>query len=185
MTIPRPKQELAQADDATLAKGIKILLKAQEAAGGADKLAAVKDLTRKGKLEGMGGMMTAEQTTRIILPDVFRQEMQLPFGAMAIFAAGDSGWMKGPQGQVSLGGAALEAGSGRGFPCAWRSLLLSDRDPQRKVNFVESGEVDGKAADVIEISAHEGFSVKLWIDSVLGRHTEERVPGGRNEWSAG
>ena len=167
LTILQPKQELAQADDATLAKGIKILLKAQEAAGGADKLAAVKDLTRKGKLEGMGGMMTAEQTTHIILPDVFRQEMQLPFGAMAIFAAGDSGWMKGPQGQAPLGGAPLKQAQGAVFRVP-ESLLLSDRDPQRKVNFVESGEVDGKAADVIEISAHEGFSVKLWIDSSSG-----------------
>ena len=167
LTIPQPEQELAQADDSTLAKGIKILLKAQEAAGGADKLAAVKDLTRKGKLEGMGGMMTAEQTTHIILPDVLRQEMQLPFGAMVIFAAGDSGWRKGPRGQAPLGGPLLKQAQEELFRVR-ESLLLSDRDPERKINFVESGEVDGKAADVIEISAHEGFSVKLWIDSSSG-----------------
>ena len=167
LTIPQPEQEVAQADDATLAKGVKILLKAQEAAGGAEKLAAVKDLTRKGELVAMGGMMTAEQTTRIILPDVLRQEMQLPFGAMVIFAAGDSGWMKRPQGQAPLAGPPLKQAQEALFR-ARESLLLSDRDPERKVNFVESGEVDGKAAEVIEISARDGPSVRLWVDAGSG-----------------
>ena len=167
LTISQPKQELAQADDTTLAKGIKILLKAQEAAGGPDKLAAVKDLTRRGEFVAMGGMMTADQTTRIILPDVFRQEMQLPFGPVVIFAAGDSGWMKGPQGEMPLAGAALKQAQGALFRVR-ESLLLSDRDAERTVNFVESSELEGKAVDVIEVSADESLSVKLWIDSASG-----------------
>ena len=112
-------------------------------------------------------MMTAEQTTHIILPDVLRQEMQLPFGAMVIFAAGDSGWRKGPRGQAPLGGPLLKQAQEELFRVR-ESLLLSDRDPERKINFVESGEVDGKAADLIEVSAPNGFSVRLWIDSSSG-----------------
>ncbi len=167
LTISQPKQELAEADDSTLARGIKILLKAQDAAGGADKLAAVKDLTRRGKFVAMGGMMTAEQTMHIILPDVFRQEMQMPFGPVVIFAAGDTGWMQGPQGQMPLAGAALKQAQGALFRVR-ESLLLSDRDAERKVNFVESSELEGKATEVIEVSAGEGLSVKLWIDSASG-----------------
>lgn len=167
LTISEPKRELAGADDLTLAKGIEILLKAQEAVGGADKLANVRDFTRNGTFKSMGGMMTAEQTTHVIFPDVFRQEMQLPFGNVVIFVAGREGWMKGPQGQVPLGDAPLKQAQGALFRSR-ESLLLSDRYPERKINFVKSDEVNGRAADVIEVSVDEILSAKLWVDFVSG-----------------
>ena len=45
LTIPEPKQETAQADAASLQRGRALLERAQQAMGGADKLAAVKDRT--------------------------------------------------------------------------------------------------------------------------------------------
>ena len=44
LTIPEPKQEAAKADPASLQKGKELLQRVQQALGGADKLAAVKDL---------------------------------------------------------------------------------------------------------------------------------------------
>ena len=68
ISIPEPRQESAKADDKSLARGRAVLLKAQQAAGGADKLAAVKDITKKSTLEGVGGMVNIEQLTKIIFP---------------------------------------------------------------------------------------------------------------------
>ena len=48
LTIPEPKQEAAKADAASLKKGKELLQRVQQALGGADKLAAVKDLVYKG-----------------------------------------------------------------------------------------------------------------------------------------
>ena len=45
LTIPEAKPEVIESTDASLAEGRQILLKAQAAAGGAEKLAAVKDYT--------------------------------------------------------------------------------------------------------------------------------------------
>jgi hypothetical protein len=42
-------------------------------------------------------------------------------------------------------------------------LLLSDRDPDRSINFVEESEVNGAPAEVIEIADKQGQSVRLWI----------------------
>ena len=44
LTIPEPKPQVSKIDSKTLAKGKQLLQKTQQALGGADKLAAVKDL---------------------------------------------------------------------------------------------------------------------------------------------
>jgi len=47
-------------------------------------------------------------------------------------------------------------------------LLLSDRDPNRTINFVEEGDVNGTPADVIEIADKQGQSVRLWVGKTTG-----------------
>ena len=54
-------------------------------------------MTKKGKLAM--GAMSLDQITQIIVPDVFRQENRMPFGAMTVFLQEDSGWVNTPQGQ--------------------------------------------------------------------------------------
>ena len=51
LTIPEPKQEAAKATPESLAKGKALLARVQQAFGGADKLAAVKDLQFHANLE--------------------------------------------------------------------------------------------------------------------------------------
>ena len=55
LTIPQPKQETAQADAASLEKGKQILAHAQQAAGGADKLAGVQRLCSVPRAEDRPG----------------------------------------------------------------------------------------------------------------------------------
>ena len=167
VSIPEPKQELAQADEESLARGRAVLRKAQQAAGGADKLAAVKDITKKAALEGVDGMMNIEQLTKIIFPDVLWQENKLPFGAMTVFAQGDAGWVKSPQGQVAMPPKDVKQMADGIFRQRER-LLLSDRDKNRAVNFVEESEVDSRQAEVIEITAESEGSVRLWVASDSG-----------------
>ncbi len=70
ITIPEPPREEAPATASSVARGRQVLQKAQQAAGGAEKLAALKDVTKTVKMQGMQGGMSADQTTQIILPDV-------------------------------------------------------------------------------------------------------------------
>jgi zinc protease len=81
------------------------LAKAQAAVGGADKLAAIKDMTRVADATlsaGGAGSMKAKQNTRIIEPSIFRQDQELPFGKIAVYSDGKAGWMVSPQGTQPL-----------------------------------------------------------------------------------
>ena len=162
ITIPEPKQALSEASEGTIERGHAILAKAVEAAGGAERLAGVKDVTKKGKLAM--GSMSLEQTTQIIVPDVFRQENRMPLGAMTLFLQGDTGWMNSPQGQGPMPGPQVKEMRSTLFRMR-ETLLLSASHAGRKVNFVQQDEVDGKTADVIEISSTDSGSIRLWVES--------------------
>lgn len=167
ITIPEPPREEAPATGASLERGRAVLQKAQQAAGGAEKLAAVKDVSKTSKLQGVQGMMSAEQTTQVILPDVLRQDNTLPFGKITVYVEGTSGWMATPQGRTPLPPPQLQQTQSALFRLR-EALLLSDGDASRQVNFIEEAEVDSKAADVIEISKEGGQFVRLWVDSASG-----------------
>ena len=176
IAIPEPKQEQAKADEASLARGRAVLLRAQRAAGGADKLAAVRDITRKVRLEGVGGQFDVDQVTKIIFPDVLWQRIRLPFGEMTLFAQGAAGWIKSPQGQAAMTADQIKPLADGLFRQRER-LLLSDRGDDRTVNFVEESEVDSRKAEIIEISAERGRSVRLWVASDSGEILSESYRG--------
>ena len=165
ITIPEPKQALSEASEGTLEKGRAVLAKALESAGGAERLAAVKDVTKKGTLAM--GRMSLDQTTQIIVPDVFRQENRMPFGAMTVFLQGDSGWMNTPQGQGPMPEPRVKEVRAALFRMR-ETLLLSAVQAGRTVNFVQQDEAGGKTADVIEISSTDAGSIRLWVDSESG-----------------
>ncbi len=166
IAIPEPKAEQAEQNEDSLAKGREILAKAQQAAGGAEKLAAVKDITKSYTFKSNSGL-NAEQTVRVVLPDTMVQESQLPFGKLVAAVGADGGWMRGPQGTMPMPAPQLAQAQGELFRLR-ESLLLSDRKPGRTVNFIEEQELDGSPAAVIEISADKGPSVRLWIDEKSG-----------------
>ena len=161
LTIPEPKKETAKTDAASLEQGRKLLQKMQQALGGADKLAAVKDMTMTADvtLDSGGGAMKAAQKTAWLAPNVFRQEQQLPFGKVIAYSDGQSGWLQTPQGNIPMPPPVIQQVRGELFR-VWTALALSDRDPERIVNFA------GNAT--IEISGKQNENIKVQVDEQTG-----------------
>ncbi len=178
IAIPQPKQEQAQADDKSLAAGKAVLAKAQKAAGGADKLAALKDvtITAKSQLTGPMGSMSVDQKIRVVYPSTLRQENTLPFGKIEVYTDGKGGWLKAPQGQMPIPGPQLQQAQGEIFRLT-ETLLLSDRDPTRTVNFVKKERVGDREAEVIEIGSQEGGQVSVYVDAQSGQVLKKRYQG--------
>jgi zinc protease len=166
ISIPEPEAERAEQDATTLSKGREVLARAQQAAGGAGKLAAVKDLTKSYTFKSKSGL-NAEQTVQIVLPDTMLQKSKLPFGELVAAVGPEGGWMRAPQGMMPMPAPQLEQAKGELFRLR-ESILLSDGMPSRTVNFVEQAQHNGRPADVIEVSDESGASVRLWIDAESG-----------------
>ena len=166
LTIPEPKQELSKADPASLARGKQLLQRAQQAMGGADKLAAIKDVTHTLELalEPAAGGFKMKQTSLYIAPDQIRQEQEAPFGKILVYSDGKSGWLSTPQGVQPLPAEVLKQTRGVAFrqPTA---LMLSDRDATRVVNAV--------ADNTVEISTADGQSVRVDFDPATGLPARE------------
>ena len=134
LTIPEPASTKADApataDAASLERGKKLLERLQQAAGGADKLAAVKDVTETVDLSmaTMPSNLKVHQVNMWIAPGQFRQESQLPFGKVIVYSDGKSGWMITPQGERPLPEAQVKQVREELFRNYFQ-LLLSDRDP--------------------------------------------------------
>jgi zinc protease len=161
LTIPEPKPEAAQADPASLAKGKALLARVQQALGGADKLAAVKDLQFHADLEVFtpGASMKVKQTNSFIAPSTVRQDNELPFMKQSVYSDGASGWIAGMQGVQNLPPPVLKQIHGEAFRQI-ASLALSDRDSNRTVNQPSAG--------VLEISSKDGESVSITVDEKTG-----------------
>ena len=129
-----------------LAEGKQILLKAQAAAGGAEKLAAVKDYTMLA--EYLIDPACGEHRRRKDRPDrqmdrahaSFRQDATLPAGRVTAYTDGKIGWISTPQGWGALTGAQRSQVFGDLFRVYYR-LLLSDRLEGRTVNAIDGNSV--------------------------------------------
>ena len=161
LTIPEPKKETAQADPVSLEKGKALLQRVQQALGGADKLAAVKDLQYQANVEVQtpGALMKVKQTNTFLAPSSLRQDVELPFGKQSVYSDGNGGWMAGFQGMQALPPQVVKQVRGEMFRQI-ALLAMSDRDPNRTVNYAGAG--------TLEISSKEGESVRLEVDEKTG-----------------
>lgn len=155
LTIPEPKTELSKADSASLEQGKSLLERAQKAAGGADKLAEVKDFMQSVdfQLAPKAGGILVKETDRWIAPTYFRQDSVVPAGKIAAYYDGKTGWISAPQGWGVLQGAQLKQVQSDLFRMYFR-LLLSNRIPGRTVNALdertlEISDADGETARVV------------------------------------
>lgn len=157
LTIPEPKKAPVKADAASLAKGGELLKRAQRAVGGADKLAAVKDVTEVAEvsLQTGQGTMKAKQTNQSVLPSQFRQTQELPFGKMIAYSDGSTGWLQTPQGVVPMPGEVIQQVQMEVFRQLF-GLLLSDRIGNRTVN--------APGENKLEISDDAGHTVSVELD---------------------
>jgi len=161
LTIPEPKKETAQSDPASSQKGKELLQKVQQFLGGAEKLAAVKDIQYHAQveIETPGAVMKARQTNSYIVPLTMRQDIELPIGKQSVYSDGQAGWIVGMQGAQALPPAVAKQMRGESF----RQILLlalSARDPNRTVNYSGPG--------ALEISSKEGESARLEVDEKTG-----------------
>lgn len=161
LTIPEPRRQAAEADEASLARGRQLLLLAQKAVGGAEKLAALKDFTETAAvtIQGPQGSMQVKQKSFWLAPSHFRQEQELPFGKVASYSDGTTGWLASPKGVQPMPPPVIGQVQSELFRFLPR-LLLSDREGNRKVNYASEG--------VLEISGENGQSVRLQIDETDG-----------------
>jgi zinc protease len=161
LTIPEAMQEAAEISGASLAQGKQLLLRAQQAAGGAEKLAAVQDYTEVADFQivASAGGMKVTQTSRWIAPTFFRQDTSLPSGSVSAYSDGRIGWIATPQGQGILAGAQLKQVKGDLFRLYFR-LMLSDRIEGRTVNATDSG--------TVEITDTTGERAKIEFDDATG-----------------
>lgn len=164
LTIPEPKQQQAAATPETLARGRQLLAALQQAAGGADRIAGVKDYMHTVAVELQTGAssLKVQQTTKIV-GQRLRQEQQLPFGKVVVYFDGTGGWMfaptpQGPKEQP-LPAPAIGQVKGELFRF-FATLWLSDRDPERTVN--------SPAPGVLEIADKQGNATRLTLDEKTG-----------------
>ena len=145
--------------DADQAK--QLLQRAQQAVGGADQLAAVKDMLEVAELHvaASAGGATMRRMDRWVAPSYFREDTTLPFGTVSIYGDGKTGWMSSPQGQAPLPPSQLKPVEDKLLRLFFR-LLLSDRIPGRTVKRAGDG--------VLEISDGKGSAVRLFIDEKTG-----------------
>jgi zinc protease len=158
LTIPEPKQESAKADAATMARGRALLERAQQAMGGADKIAAIHDLgeTVEFAMDPTAGGLKMKQHNRYLAPAYFRQDLELPFGKISTFSDGKTGWQSNPRGVTPMAPAVLNQIRGVVFRNLPRAVL-ADRDGAMKVNAV--------GQDTVEISSSDGRVLKLKFDA--------------------
>jgi zinc protease len=161
LTIPEPKQEATKATPESLAKGKALLARVQQALGGSDKLAAVKDLQFHADVEVFtpGASMKVKQTNSFIAPSTVRQDNELPFLKQSVYSDGTSGWISGMQGVQNLPPPILKQIHGEAYR-QLVSLALSDREADRTMNQVSDG--------VLDISSKDGESVRLTVDEKTG-----------------
>ena len=161
LTIPEPKQDAAKTDPASLEKGKQLLQHVQQALGGADKLAAVKDLVYHGEagIETPGATMKVKQTNSYLAPSSMRQDLELPFAKQSVYSDGSTGWLSTPQGMMGMTPAVLKQVQGEVFRQI-PPLVVSDRAADRTVNYPGDG--------AIEISVKDGESVRLEVDEKTG-----------------
>ena len=162
LTIPQPKAKKAAgpADAGSAARGKALLAKAAAAVGGTAKLLAVKDFTQSGtiQLDQAAGGLKVTQNEQWLAPSHFRQENVLPFGKVATYSDGKSGWSVTPQGSTALPPAQLNQIAFESFKI-WFTLLASGENPDRTIS-----EAGGK----VEISDKAGHSLTLTFDAATG-----------------
>jgi len=166
LSIPEAKKESSKGDAASQARGTALLQKMQQAMGGADKLAAVKDVTYNAEVTIFtpGAAMKAKQKNSYVFPSSLRQELEAPFGKQVVYSNGVGGWIMSPQGMLAMTPPVLKQVQGEVFRVLLHLAVCSDCAINATgENSVELTGKNGETARV-EIDPRTGLPLKLWFD---------------------
>jgi hypothetical protein len=145
-----------------------VFRKAQDALGGLRRLQAIHDVTRKVEMVNLATKERAQATSEIIFPEVIRLTTDSPFGELVAFSDGHSAWSSSAFGvDQRLPDWQIKA-SRQDLFRQLETLLQSDRNPDRKLEFMERGKVEDRPADILKISSEVAGTVRLWVDAVSG-----------------
>jgi zinc protease len=153
--IPEAPAAVAASSAASLERGKRLLAAAQEAVGGAAKLAAVKDYVETAELAAANPNIHVKQTMKWAMPNYWREENEYPGAKVALFTDGKTGWIASGANSQILGGPQAKQANGNLFR-SYIGLLLSDRVEGRTVNAID--------ADAVEISDKSGNVARLIFD---------------------
>ncbi len=161
LTIPEPKMAVVKFDSASAEKGRAILARVQQAVGGLDKLAAIKDstLVTNYQVDQNGRVTAIKHTERWMAPMHYREDNELGGGNIASYLDGQFGWITVPGGSQSLDGPALKQAQGNAFRQI-QVMLQAGTIPGTTVNAVDEL--------TIEIGGPWGQSVRVAMDPATG-----------------
>lgn len=167
--LPRPMRgSVSETHVRSDQRAAAVLQKAQNALGGPRHLQAIHDVTREVEMVNLITKEHARSTSQIIFPNMIRLTTNGPLGELVAFSDGESGWAFSAMGfDDRLPDWQIKASRQDSFR-QFETLLQSERNPDRKVEFVERGKVGDRAADILKISSGMAGSVRVWIDTVSG-----------------
>lgn len=154
LTIPEPTSTSASSAT-SVAQGKQLLAAAQEAVGGAAKLAAVKDFVETAQMNATNPNVHVEETIKWVAPNLLREENSFPGRKVSVYTDGKSGWIASGAASQALGGPAAKQANGDLFR-SYIGLLLSDRAETRTVNAIDT--------HALEITDKSGNIVRLILD---------------------
>jgi len=169
LTIPEPRREEKAVDPERAALGKKLLERAQQAVGGADKLAAVRDYRRAAdyQLDPSLSVSFAKEVEQWIAPSYMRQDLIAANGGMSVYSDGKTCYMASQSGSGQVGGETLQQAQGD-LLRSWFQFLLSDRIAGRTVVAIDNRTVeisDGYADAKLVLSADTSLPERVLYQS--------------------
>jgi hypothetical protein len=154
-----------QASSPARTRGLELMKEAAAAMGGADRLAAVRDVTVRGKvvLNGPMGEVSGDSVALVLYPNKIKSTINLPMGEMVQGYDGKTAWVQ-------------MAGQSQELPAAMneemeRSIITSGAiglvrlaiDGQAEVEAGGAVEVDGKVSDAVSWKRGT-LEIQLYLD---------------------
>jgi zinc protease len=160
LTIPPPKTEVTLGDAVDQRRGKQLLARAQQAMGGTDKLAAVRDYVQEMiyQFDASAGGGRATMVEKWMASGSMRHDTTADSGKLSVYCDGKSGWISSGSANASLNGVQLKQEQSNLFH-SMLPLVLSDRVAGRKITAL-----DDRTAEISE----SGQIVKLIFDPATG-----------------
>jgi len=167
ITIPEPETQLAEVTEEGAQRATELLDQAVASMGGevVDTMDAFRQSGDATQTTPQGDMQM-KMTSTIRFPDTLRQEVELPFGKMAVVIGPNAAFANTPQGVMDLQGSQRESieSSVRRSPLI---LLRSRHDEGFVATVAGTGEVGGEPVELVQIE-HHGEVTTLGIDPQTG-----------------